>query len=80
MDPDSTEARACTVAEVEVDTETGEVAVLSLKRAYEVGQQVNPALVQGQSTGGAWMGMSHALYDTTAPYYPAVDHSPRDCG
>jgi CO/xanthine dehydrogenase Mo-binding subunit len=37
MDPDSTEAHACTVAEVEVDTETGEVTVLSLKSAYEIG-------------------------------------------
>jgi CO/xanthine dehydrogenase Mo-binding subunit len=78
MDPDSTEAHACTVAEVEVDTETGEVTVLSIKSAYEVGRQVNPALVQGQIVGGAWMGMSHALYETTAPYYPAVDHNPRD--
>ncbi|MGZ9275961.1 MAG: xanthine dehydrogenase family protein molybdopterin-binding subunit [Candidatus Limnocylindrales bacterium] len=78
MDPDSTEAHACTVAEVEVDTETGEVTVLSIKSAYEVGRQVNPALVQGQIEGGAWMAMSHALYETTAPYYPAVDHSPKD--
>jgi CO/xanthine dehydrogenase Mo-binding subunit len=78
MDPDSTEAHACTVAEVEVDTETGEVTVLSIRSAYEVGRQVNPTLVQGQIAGGAWMGMSHALYETTAPYYPAVDHSPRD--
>lgn len=76
MDPDSTEAHACTVAEVEVDTETGEVTVLSLKSAYDVGQQVNPALVHGQIIGGSWMGMSHALYETTAPYYPAIDHSP----
>jgi CO/xanthine dehydrogenase Mo-binding subunit len=76
MDPDSTEAHACTVAEVEVDTETGEVAVLSIRSAYEVGRQVNPALVQGQIVGGAWMGMSHALYETTAPYYPAVEHNP----
>ena len=22
--------------------------------------------------------MSHALYETTAPYYPAPDHSPKD--
>ena len=29
MDPDSTQAYACTVAEVEVDTETGIVTVLS---------------------------------------------------
>jgi CO/xanthine dehydrogenase Mo-binding subunit len=76
MDPDSTEAHACTVAEVEVDTETGEVKVLSLRSAYEVGRQVNPALVKGQITGGSWMGMAHTLYETTAPYYPAIDHSP----
>jgi CO/xanthine dehydrogenase Mo-binding subunit len=78
MDPDSTEAHACTVAEVEVDTETGQVAVLSIRSAYEVGRQVNPALVRGQITGGAWMGMSHALYETTEPYYPRTDHSPKD--
>lgn len=80
MDPDSTEAHACTVAEVEVDTETGEVAVLSIKSAYEVGRQINPALVHGQIVGGAWMGMSHALYETTNPYYPSPDHRPRDFG
>jgi CO/xanthine dehydrogenase Mo-binding subunit len=78
MDPDSTQAHACTVAEVEVDTETGQVAVLSIRSAYEVGRQVNPALVQGQIIGGAWMGMSHVLYETTEPYYPARDHSPKD--
>jgi len=78
MDPDSTEAHACTVADVEVDTETGQVRVLSLKSAYEIGKALNPALVEGQITGGTWMGMSHALYETTAPYYPALDHSPED--
>jgi CO/xanthine dehydrogenase Mo-binding subunit len=76
MDPDSTEAHACTVAEVEVDTETGEVTVLSLKCAYEIGRQVNPALVEGQIRGGTVMGMAHALYETTAPYYPEIDHAP----
>lgn len=78
MDPDSTEAHACTVADVEVDTETGEVVVLSIKSAYEVGRQVNPALVRSQIVGGAWMGMSHALYETTTPYYPSPDHRPKD--
>ena len=76
MDPDSTEAHACTVAEVEVDTDTGEVTVLSLKSVYEVGKMVNPALVEGQIRGGSVMGMAHALYETTHPYYPAVDHMP----
>ena len=37
MDPDSTQAYACTVAEVEVDTETGIVTVLRIRSAYEVG-------------------------------------------
>ena len=78
MDPDSTEAHACTVAEVEVDTETGQVRVLSIRSAYEVGRQVNPALVRGQIVGGAFMGMSHALYETTEPYYPNDDHKPKD--
>ena len=76
MDPDSTEAHACTVAEVEVDTETGEVIVLSLKSAYEIGRVVNPALAEGQIRGGSVMGMAHALYETTHPYYPSVDHMP----
>jgi CO/xanthine dehydrogenase Mo-binding subunit len=78
MDPDSTEAHACTVADVEVDTETGHVRVLRLASAYEIGCAINPSLVQGQIRGGAWMGMSHCLYETTAPYYPAVDHAPGD--
>lgn len=78
MDPDSTEAHACTVADVEVDTETGEVTVLRLSSAYEIGKALNPALVEGQIQGGAVMGMSHALYETTAPYYPETDHAPGD--
>lgn len=80
MDPDSTEAHACTVATVEVDTETGVVGVVSLKSAYEIGRCVNPTLVEGQIAGGAWMGMSHALYETTAPYYPDISHGPTDFG
>ena len=70
MDPDSTEAHACVVAEVEVDTETGDVKVLSLQSVYEIGRQVNPKLVEGQIRGGSVMGMGHALYESTEPYYP----------
>jgi CO/xanthine dehydrogenase Mo-binding subunit len=73
-DPDSTEAHATTVAEVEVDTETGEVTVLRLSGAYEVGRQINPAMVEGQIVSGAVMGMSHALMETEFPYWPSLDH------
>ncbi len=78
MSPANTYAHACTVAEVEVDTETGEVTVLSLKSAYEIGRALNPSMVEQQIVGGAWMGMSHALYETTEPYYPDRTHGPRD--
>src|SRR3954466_7507727 len=78
MNPDSAQAHACTVAEVEVDDETGEVAVLKLTNAYEIGRAMNPAMAHQQVVGGAWMGMSHALYETTEPYYPDRAHGPLD--
>ncbi len=78
MRPATCYAHACTVAEVEVDTETGEVDVLSLKSAYEVGHALNPKMVEQQIIGGAWMGMSHALYESTEPYYPDRAHGPVD--
>jgi len=73
-DPDSTEAHATTVADVEVDTETGEVVVLRLTNAYEVGRQVNPGMVLGQIIGGAVMAVAHTFTETVYPYYPALDH------
>jgi CO/xanthine dehydrogenase Mo-binding subunit len=78
MDPDSAQAHACTVAEVEVDDETGEVTVLALTNVYDVGRAMNPAMVHQQIVGGAWMGVSHALYETTEPYYPDRAHGPLD--
>jgi len=48
-------------AEVEVDIETGEVNVLKLTTAFDVGRAINPGLVEGQITGGAVMGMGFAL-------------------
>jgi CO/xanthine dehydrogenase Mo-binding subunit len=78
MSPATCYAHACTVAEVEVDTETGDVRVVSLKSAYDVGRALNPPMVEQQIVGGAWMGMSHALYETTEPYYPDRAHGPSD--
>jgi CO/xanthine dehydrogenase Mo-binding subunit len=75
-DPDSTEAHATTVADVEVDTETGQVKVLKLSSAYEVGCQVNPKMVEGQIVGGAVMGMGIALMEACFPDYPALDPHP----
>ncbi len=54
--------------------------MLKLFNVYELGRAVNPALVRQQIEGGAWMGMSHALFETTEPYYPARDHLPSNFG
>ncbi len=78
MDPDSCQAHACTVATVEVDDETGVVEVVEMHNTYEIGRALNPAMVTQQVEGGAWMGISHALFETTEPYYPARDHGPAD--
>src|ERR1700730_3491383 len=78
VDPDSGHAHACTVGEVEVGTETGVVRVTRLVSSYEVGRAINPAMVQQQIFGGAFMGMAHALYETTAPYYPDPENAPKD--
>lgn len=78
MTPVSCFAHAAMVVEVEVDDETGEVDVLEMNSAYEVGRALNPKLVEQQLTGGAWMGMSHAAWETTEPYYPDRTHGPSD--
>src|ERR1044072_3061603 len=70
MDPDSCQAHACTVADVEVDDETGVVTVLRLHNTYEIGRALNPAMATQQVEGGAWMGVSHAIFESTEPYYP----------
>ncbi|MFN3687557.1 xanthine dehydrogenase family protein molybdopterin-binding subunit [Salinarimonas sp.] len=78
MTPVTTFAHAAMLVEVEVCDETGEVAVLDMQSAYEVGRALNPRLVEQQLRGGAWMGMSHAAWETTEPLYPAREHAPVD--
>ena len=78
MSPVTCYAHACLVADVEVDDETGEVRTLKMTSAYELGRAINPRMVEQQLVGGAWMGMSHALYETPEPYYPDPAHGPRD--
>ena len=78
MTPVSCFAHAALVIDLTVDDETGEVHVTHINSAYEVGRALNPKLVEQQLIGGAWMGVSHALYETTEPYYPARDHLPKD--
>jgi len=83
VDPDTgqgeplhTMAYGATVAEVEVDDETGWVKVLKLASAYDCGKAINPMLVEGQIDGGAAGGLGSALMEELHPYYPTLDHHP----
>lgn len=49
--------------EVEVDTETGQVDVIRIVAAPDVGTAINPVGVEGQSEGGAAMGLGMALME-----------------
>ena len=48
-------------ADVEVDTETGQVRVLGYAAAHDVGRAINPLRVEGQIQGGAYQGLGYAL-------------------
>ena len=54
---------SCQVAEVDVDTGTGEVRVLRLLNAQDVGRALNPLIVEGQMEGGMVMGLGFALLE-----------------
>ena len=53
----------CQVAEVEVDTVTGEVQVLGIWAAHDVGRAVNPSGVEGQIEGGIVQALGQALME-----------------
>lgn len=52
---------AAQAAEVEVDIDTGEVRVLQVVAATDVGKVINPLGLQGQIEGGIMMGLGNAL-------------------
>jgi xanthine dehydrogenase molybdenum-binding subunit len=50
-------------AEVEVDTETGEVTILRLVAVHDVGRVLNPQTLKGQIYGALAQGVGYALYE-----------------
>ncbi|MDP2663096.1 MAG: molybdopterin-dependent oxidoreductase, partial [Dehalococcoidia bacterium] len=50
-----------TIAEVEVDRETGQVTVLEVIAAHDCGRAINPMLVEGQIEGSVPLGQGQAL-------------------
>ena len=58
------EAALCVqVAEVEVDSETGQVRLKQLTTAHSTGTVINPLMHQGQIDGGVVMGMGYGLME-----------------
>jgi carbon-monoxide dehydrogenase large subunit len=60
----------CHVAEVEIDPETGAVALVRYTAVDDVGTVVNPIIVEGQVHGGIAQGVGQALWELVA-YDPA---------
>jgi CO/xanthine dehydrogenase Mo-binding subunit len=51
------------MTEVEVDLKTGEVEVIRMVSAYDIGKAINPMTLTGQINGGVAMGMGYALME-----------------
>ena len=54
---------ATQAAEVEVNLETGEVRVLRVVAAHDIGRVINPLSLSGQIEGGVIMGLGLALFE-----------------
>ena len=55
----------CHIAEVEIDPQTGRIAVVSYVMVNDFGTVVNPLLVEGQLHGGVLQGIGQALMEDT---------------
>ena len=53
----------CHVSEVEIDPDTGVVALLKHVIVVDVGQRINPLIVDGQMHGGLTQGIGQALFE-----------------
>jgi CO/xanthine dehydrogenase Mo-binding subunit len=56
-------AYATNIAEVEIDAETGQVEIVRIYAAHDVGKAINPQAVEGQIEGGTIQGVGYSLYE-----------------
>lgn len=61
--PFQTFVYAAQIADVEVDTETGEVDVLKITAVHDCGTVINPLLAEGQVEGGVAMGYGYGMME-----------------
>ena len=65
-DPDATYSNGCVVATVDLDLETGAVAVVDLVTVEDCGRMINPLIVEGQIHGAAAQALGYALLERVA--------------
>lgn len=53
----------CHIAEVEIDPETGEIALVGYAAVDDVGTVLNPMIVEGQIHGGVVQGVGQAMFE-----------------
>ena len=54
------------VAEIEIDTDTGQIKVLKITSAHELGRALNPKFCMSQHYGAINMGLGFAMYENVA--------------
>lgn len=64
------------LAEVEVDTQTGEVLLQRVVCTYDAGKAINPMMVEGQIEGGVAMSQGQVMLEVLQPNYPRVEDQP----
>ena len=63
--PPSAYPNGCHIAEVEVDPDTGTIAVVKYAMVNDFGNLLNPLLAEGQAHGGVVQGIGQALMERT---------------
>jgi aldehyde oxidoreductase len=58
---------AAQMVELSVDIELGQVQLINLVAAHDVGKAINPLLIEGQIHGGAAQGIGLALMESFIP-------------
>ena len=68
---------AATVAEVEVDTETGEIRVTRIWPAMDCGKAIDPMIIEGQVEGAISQGLGFTLMENMELNDNGTGHQPQ---
>lgn len=55
----------CQAVELKVNPKTGQITILNMIAAHDMGKAINPAMLAGQFYGGLTMGAGYGLYEDT---------------